>query len=68
MPDLVSVIFGLFVMLFGVSVINHSIVDSLNRWMKSTGTNQRPGEIEMSEMSVVVGRAMGLGGSCLVQV
>jgi hypothetical protein len=43
MTDWVSLIFGVFVMVFGVlSVITHPVVDGINRWLQAVGTNRRP--------------------------
>lgn len=60
MVEFKPIVFGGFLILGGVlSVINHPIINEINRWLKSTGTTQRPSDFEMSETSVLTGRILG---------
>jgi hypothetical protein len=53
-------VFGVFLFLGGVlTAINHPVIDSFNRWVKSVGATQRSSDIEMSELSIWTGRITG---------
>lgn len=53
-------IYGVFLILGGALLaINHPVIDWLNRWLKASGTSQRPSDIEMDETSELVGFVVG---------
>lgn len=61
MVDLLRVGIGLAIVAMGaLAVVNHPLVDKFNRVTKSMGTKQRAADIEMSEGSVMLGRAAGV--------
>lgn len=71
MADIGQVAFGVFLIFGGALVaIDHPVVDWLNRWLKSTGTTQRPEAIEMDDSAALVGFLVGsatvVGGLLLV--
>ncbi|WP_049981973.1 hypothetical protein [Halolamina rubra] len=52
--------FGVALVVGGVLLaINHPAVDWLNRYLKASGTTQRPSEIEMDENAELAGRVVG---------
>jgi len=62
MVALGNFLMGVFFLVFGVpAALNHPTVDRFNRVVKAAGTKQRASEIEMSALSVAVGRVVGTG-------
>jgi len=60
MAEIAPILFGAFLLLGGtLSAINHPIIDSINRGLKSMGTTQRASDIQMSQTSVLIGRLLG---------
>ena len=60
MVEVGQAVFGVFIILGGVlTAVNHPVIDWFNRWVKSVGTTQRPSDIEMSELSIGLGRILG---------
>jgi hypothetical protein len=61
MVNLLRVGIGLAIAAMGaLAVVNHPLVDKFKRVQKSMGTKQRATDIEMSEDSIMLGRAAGL--------
>jgi hypothetical protein len=61
MADLLRVGIGLGIVAMGaLAVLNHPLVDKFKRVQKSVGTKQSAADIEMSEDSIMLGRAAGL--------
>lgn len=61
MVDILRVGGGLVIVAMGaLAVVNHPFVDKFNRVTKSIGTKQSAADIEMSESSIMLGRAAGL--------
>ena len=61
MADLLRVGIGLAIAAVGaLAVVNHPVVDKFKRVQKSMGTKQSTADIEMSEASIMLGRAAGL--------
>ncbi|ELZ10367.1 hypothetical protein C480_01465 [Natrialba aegyptia DSM 13077] len=57
---LAKVLSGVLLILIGIPlIINHPLIDLFNRWTKSIGTTQSPVDIQMSEVSVLIGRVGG---------
>ncbi|GAA0533413.1 hypothetical protein ABNG02_09525 [Halorubrum ejinorense] len=60
MADFLLVGTGLVLILTGgLAVINHPLVDKFNRVVKSWGTKRRAADIEMSVVSITIGRVAG---------
>ncbi|TKX55426.1 hypothetical protein EXE42_02865 [Halorubrum sp. SP3] len=60
MVDFLLVGTGLVLVLMGgLAVVNHPLVDAFNRVVKSRGTKQTAADIEMSVVSVTIGRIAG---------
>lgn len=61
MTDFLQVGIGLAIAAMGaLAVVNHPLVDKFKRVQKSMGTKQSAADIEMSEVSIMLGRAAGL--------
>jgi hypothetical protein len=59
--DFLQVGIGLAIAAMGaLAVVNHPLVDKFKRVQKSMGTKQSAADIEMSEVSIMLGRAAGL--------
>ncbi|MEE6211340.1 hypothetical protein U3A55_14430 [Salarchaeum sp. III] len=60
MGDVFGLVAGSLVIVFGVlSLLNHPVIDVLNRWMKSWGTTQRTRNVELNDLSVAITRIVG---------
>jgi len=60
MVEVEQAVFGVFLILGGaLTAINHPVIDWFNRWVKSVGTTQRLSDIEMSTLSIGLGRIVG---------
>ncbi len=58
--EVTLVVGGLFfVAVGGLAVLNHPVVDRFNRTVKALGTTRRAADVEMSGVSVLVGRVAG---------
>ena len=55
-------VMGVFLVVIGVlAALNHPAVDRFSRIIKAAGTTRRASEVEMSTVSVAVGRVVGTG-------
>ncbi|WP_324665449.1 hypothetical protein [Haloarcula sediminis] len=61
MADFFRVGLGLAIAAMGaLAAVNHPLVDKFKRVQKAMGTKQSAADIEMSEESIMLGRAAGL--------
>lgn len=61
MADFLRAGIGLAIVAMGaLAVVNHPLVDKIRRASRTTGTKQRAADVEMSQESIMLGRAAGL--------
>ena len=61
MADFLRVGIGLAIAAMGVlAVVNHTLVDKIRRASRTMGTKQNAADVEMSQESIMLGRAAGL--------